>query len=148
VTIRPHIDARSPQSGYSFLEVLISLIILTSGILAIINFYPVALKASSRAEIQTKAALLAQRKADEIRRDDDSAGSFINSIRTRQTQSAPVVFSDDSRFTYSFCGRSVIDPSDDLDDSADNWFVPRVIVSYNPAFRPPGDVLYELRFEQ
>jgi len=134
--------------GYSFLEVLISLIILACGILAIINFFPVAQRAGARAELLTKAAFLAQQKAEEVRRDNDGAGALIDSIRMLASETAPMVWEQDERLAYSFSGRSALDPVDDPDDPRDDWFVPRVIVRYNPAFRPSSEVLYELRFDQ
>ncbi|MCX7011088.1 MAG: hypothetical protein NTW86_00735 [Candidatus Sumerlaeota bacterium] len=134
--------------GYSFLEVLISIVILVSGILAVINFFPMSLKAGQRAELLTQAALLAQQKAEETRRDCDAAGALIDAIRMRATETDPIVAPDDPRLEYSFSGRSVIHPNENPGDPRDDWFVPRVIVRYNPAFRPSADVIYELRFDR
>lgn len=143
----PAVGARHDRA-YSFLEILISLIIFLAGILAILNFFPISVKAAARAEHLTVATLLAQQKAEELRRDNDLAGSLIDSIRLRTEPTEPVVFSADDRFTYSFSGRSLLDGTDDADNPADDFFVPRVIVRYNPSFRDSADVVYELRFDQ
>lgn len=136
------------RRGYTYLEVLISLVILVSGILAILNFFPTSLRASSRAELLTIASLLAQQKAEEVRRDNDAAGDFLSSIRVLQSETAAQVFPDDERLTYSFSGRSARDPVDDPGDPADDGFVPRVIVRLNPAVQRSNEVIFELRFDQ
>ncbi len=134
--------------GYSFIEVLISLIIFLTGIVAILNFFPVSLKSAGRAEELTQAVFLAQQKAEEIRRDNDAASDTINAIRVLTTPSEPMVFPQDDRFTYSFCGRSVLDGVDDPNDTRDDFFVPRIIIRYNPKYNASSDVVYELRFDQ
>ncbi|OPZ03758.1 MAG: hypothetical protein BWZ10_03261 [candidate division BRC1 bacterium ADurb.BinA364] len=136
------------RGGFTFLEVLVSLIILVSGVLAIANFFPVSLKASSRARLLSKAALLAQMKAEEIRRDADSAGATIDAIRLQADETTPQPFAEDPRMTYSFSGRSALDPVDDPDNPADDWLAPRVIVRENPAFSGKNGILFELRFDE
>lgn len=139
---------KRPERAYSFLEILISLVIFLAGILAILNFFPVSVRAAARAEHLTVATLLAQQKAEEIRRDNDAAGLMIDGIRTRTDPTDPVVFPQDDRFTYSLSGRSLLDSADDADNPADDFFVPRVIVRYNPTYRPSAEVVYELRFDR
>ncbi|HQH13080.1 MAG TPA: prepilin-type N-terminal cleavage/methylation domain-containing protein, partial [Candidatus Sumerlaeota bacterium] len=67
--------------GFSLLEVLVSVAILLAGIISIVNFFPLGLKAQYRAADLSRAALLANMKAEEIRRDCDKAGELLNAIR-------------------------------------------------------------------
>lgn len=125
-----------------------SLAILLAGILTIINLFPLSLKASRRAIDISKAVVLAQLKAEEVRRDSVGANLFLSNIKGLSTPTEPRVFPEEPYLTYSFCGKSVIDPIDDPDDPRDDSGVARIIIRYNRTFRPTEDVLYELRFDQ
>ena len=134
--------------GYSLLEVLVSVAILLAGILSIISFFPMGLKAQNRAGDISRAAFLAQLKAEEIRRDNDRAGRLLNAIRARRTPSEIITFPNHPKFAYCFCGVSLIDPRDDPDDPRDDYGVARVIIMYSLEYRGRNEVLYELRFDQ
>ena len=134
--------------GFSLVEVLVSLAILLAGILTIINLYPLSLKANRRAIDISKAVVLAQLKAEEVRRDAGGVNLFLSNIKALTTPTEPRVFPEEPYLTYSFCGKSLIDPIDDPDDPRDDIGVARVIIRYNRAFRPSEDVLYELRFAE
>lgn len=133
--------------GYSLLEVLVSLAILLAGVLAIIFFFPKALESRNQSALLTSGAMLAQMKAEEIRRDDDTTGTLIAAIVSRTEPTAPIVFAQEPRLSYSFHGESVIyDPSDSPRGDAG---VARVIILNSQ--RPTAairrqDVVYELRF--
>lgn len=145
------------RAGYSIVEVLASLAIFLFGVIAIVNFFPNVLRAQDEAALMSVAALLAQEKASEIRRDDlAGAGAFplTASIATFQTPTPPEVFPRHPQLAYSFCGRSIEDPVDDPNDPSDDIDVPRVIVLRyrgtsppNPADPASWDVLAEYRFD-
>ncbi len=135
-------------SSFSLLEVLISLVILLVGILAILLYFPNVLRANDRAMMLSEAAFLAQRKAEEIRRDADQARRLIVEIRRRTVPTAPVVFPENPNLAYSFCGVSLLDPTDDPGDPTDDRGVPRIIVQYAPGYRADSRPLYELRFNE
>ena len=137
--MRRNRSSASQSPAYSFLEVLVSLVILLMGILAILAYFPSALRANDRAVILSEAALLAQRKAEEIRRDDDASRSLIQAIRILRGPTVPVVFPENNALAYRFSGVSVLEPG--KDDG-----VARVIVQYAEGFRPDGRILYELKF--
>ncbi|KPL11351.1 hypothetical protein AMJ85_03705 [candidate division BRC1 bacterium SM23_51] len=134
--------------GYSFLEVLISLVILLGGIMAIIAYFPNALRANDRAVMLSEAALLAQRKAEEIRRDSDQARTLIAAVRNLTVPTAPIVCPSNRNLAYRFSGISLLDPVDDPGDPRDDHGVARVIVQYAESYRPGDDILYELRFDE
>lgn len=134
--------------GFSFLEVLISLVILLAGILAILVYFPSALRANNRAVDLSEAALLAQRKAEEIRRDADSARALISAVQSLTSPTAPIVFPENPSMAYRFSGVSLLDPVDDPGDPRDDHGVARVIIQYAERFRPDSRVLYELRFDE
>lgn len=137
-----------PHQGYSLVEVLVSMVILLVGILAILNFFPQSLRANANAAIRAQAALLAQAKAEEVRRDSSASTPLIQTIRTLTVPTTPVPFVEDSRLSYSFCGVSLLAPVDNPGDPRDDYGVARVIVRYNQAFRPSEDILFELRFAE
>ncbi|MBN1865683.1 prepilin-type N-terminal cleavage/methylation domain-containing protein [Candidatus Sumerlaeota bacterium] len=141
----PHSTPKRPR-GYTLLEVLVSLTILLTGIVAIAAFFPTTVRQNRRAVDKSIAAYLAQLKAEEIRRDDSTGRLLIREIRFMTTPSTPVSFAADPRFAYSFCGVSLLDPVDDSDDFRDDVRVARIIVRYSRAFRPQQEILYELRF--
>lgn len=134
--------------AFSLLEILVSLAILLAGIISIINFYPLTLKASNQAADISAAVVLAQLKAEELRRDSSSYYNYIQTIRTLTTPTEPKPFPQAPHLTYCFCGVSLIDPVDDPEDPRDDVGVARVIIRYNQSFRPGADVLYELRFDE
>ena len=138
---------RAQIKGYSLLEVLVSVAILMAGIISIVNFFPKGLQAQHRAGDVSRAAFLAQMKAEEIRRDNDRFNNLINAIRALRLPSRIITFPNDDRFAYCFCGISLIDPRDDPDDPRDDYNVPRVIVMYSLEYRGKNEILYELRFD-
>ncbi|MFP4379022.1 MAG: hypothetical protein ACLFUS_00855 [Candidatus Sumerlaeia bacterium] len=139
---------KEARDAFSLLEVLVSTAILVTGIVAIAAFFPASLRQNQRAIDISTAAFLAQMKVEEIRRDDTSGQDFVRTIRDMETESDPVVFALDDRFTYSFSGVSVIDPvDDDPDDPRDDHGVARVIVRYAEDYNPDTTILYELRFD-
>jgi prepilin-type N-terminal cleavage/methylation domain-containing protein len=138
----------SRHKGYSLIEVLVSVAILLTGILSIVNLFPMSLRAQHRAADVSRAAFLAQLKAEEIRRDNDRSGNLMNAIRSLTSPTEILTFPCDTRFSYCFCGVSLIDPRDDPDDPRDDYNIPRVIVMYSKEYRGKNEILYELRFDQ
>lgn len=137
---------RNRRRGFTFTETLIALVVLLVGLVALMQVFPPTLRANSEAALKAKAALLAQMKAEEIRRDDNQLGSLVQEIALRTTPSAPVPFAQDNRLAYCYSGRSILRPNDTIGSAEDDWGVARIIVRYNVDFRPDGKVLYELRF--
>jgi len=135
------------QRGYSIVEVLVAMTILLVGIAGTLAFFAPTLQAAEEANDRSIAALLAQQRVEEVRRDADRFENFPDGIRSLVTPSALVVYAYDDRFAWQYCGRSLLEPIDTIASSDDDWFVPRVIVRYNPAFRADSKVLFELRFE-
>jgi type II secretory pathway pseudopilin PulG len=136
------------SAAYSFLEVLVSLVILIGGILAILAYFPNALKANDRAVGLSEAALLAQRKAEEIRRDGDRGRTLIRQIQQLTIPTNPIVFPDNPTLAYRFCGVSLLYPANNPNDPRGQSGVARVIVQYAQGYRPDGRILYELRFDE
>ena len=141
---------RRERRGYSLIEVLVSLAILLGGVIAIIFLIPNSLKASNDAAFLTEATLLAQMKAEEIRRDDDAyepgKGTLIKTIAARTTETDRIPFPQNSKLQYSFIGKTVMYTSVPASDPRGEVGVPRVIVRYAPSYRSSEDVVYELRF--
>ena len=140
------------RRGFSILEVLVALAILTAGMLTIMALYPTTLRAQRDAELLSEAAALAQMKAEEIRLLDSADGVLVAEIEslTTETETERLVFPNESRLTYSYCGATVMyaelaaaTPGDPR--VASN--VARVIIRYASEFRPTQDVIYELRFK-
>lgn len=135
--------------GVSLLEAIVSLSILLVGIIMILTFFPRFLVAARDAEMETKAVMLAQLKAEEIRRDDDTSGTLVMAIRNLTVPTQPMQFTQAPELAYQFSGRSILyeGQTPEGDDG-----VARVIIRYAPQFRvsnnPDHDVLYELRFGQ
>ncbi len=133
--------------GLTLVEVLISLAILMIGVLAVVFFFPQALQNASRAEYRTKAAVLAQMKAEELRRDDDTTHTLIHSIAQLQSPTELVTFAQEPDLAYQFSGTTILYQGE---TPAGDPGVARVIVRYSPSYRvssnPNKDVLYELRF--
>ncbi len=133
--------------GFSLLEVLVALAILTAGVLAIAAVYPKTLQAGNESQILTEAAALAQMKAEEIRRDNDRDGRLLDAIKALDNPTEPVRFPREPRLTYSFSNRSLLYAADASDPRAAPG-VPRVIIRYAADYRQSQDVVYELRFDQ
>jgi prepilin-type N-terminal cleavage/methylation domain-containing protein len=137
----------SRSRGLTLIEVLISLAILLIGVLAVVFFFPQTLQSASNAEYRTKATVLAQMKAEEIRRDDDTTHTLIHAIEQLQTPTTPITFSQEPNLAYQFSGRSILYEGE---TPAGDPGVARVIVRYSPEYRtssnPNKDILYELRF--
>ena len=136
------------KSGFTLLEVLISLAILLAGIITIINFFPLSLKANRQAELISQSALLAQLKAEEIRRDLKSNGDFLDRIKSLRTPTTPIQFPQNHNLAYCFCGISLLDPVDDPKDHSDDYGVARVIIRLDKSYDPGERVIYELRFDE
>ena len=135
--------------GFSLLEVLVALAILLAGIVTIVNVFPLILKAGQKAIHLREASLLAQQKAEEIRRDWRAAPYHtLSQIKFLSEPTEPIQSSLYPHLEYSFASVSLLDPVDDLDDVRDNRNVARVIVRYHPSYNPSEEVLYELRFDR
>lgn len=145
------------RAGFTLLEVLIGLSILTAGILAIIALFPTTMRGNEQAELRTIAASLMAMKAEEIRRDNDASDKLINAIKTLPAPTDPVTFPFEPRLAYRFSSTTILyqkrdaagaitdDPADPRDDSG----VARIIVQIAPTFRPgKAYVLDELRFDK
>jgi type II secretory pathway pseudopilin PulG len=143
-----HTPPRLTQRAYSLLEVLVSLAILLAGVIAIVNFFPLSLKANNDAAILSEAAMLAHQKAEEIRRDNYPRHNFIQAVRVLRTPTEPIQFPQSPHLAYSFCGVSLIDPMDDPGDPRDDVGVARVIIRYDKSFKRSQDIIYELRFDE
>jgi type II secretory pathway pseudopilin PulG len=137
----------SRERGFSLLEAIVALTILLAGILAIIMFFPETLVSARQAEMRTKATVLAQMKAEEIRRDDDTSNTLVNAIKALPVPTAPITFAQDRDLAYQFSGQSLLYSGE---TPAGDPNIARVIIRYSPEFRtspnPNKDVLYELRF--
>ncbi len=140
--------AASRRGGYSLLEVIIAMAVLLAGVVGVMQLFPPTLDAANRASLTSKAALLAQQKAEEIRRDRDQQASIITEIENLTAPTTLTPFPNDDRLAYQYHSRSVLDPVDDPGDPRDDFGVARVIVRYNPAFRPSDEVLFEMRFDR
>ena len=143
---RRSFGAGSLRSGFSLVEVLVALGILTAGLMALAASYPLMLDTGRKAELLTVGAALAQQKAEEIRRHDTATRLLITTIQNRTTPTSPIVFPNESRLEYSFSGKTVMfakigNPSD---PRALNG-VARVLIRYAPSYKPTEDVIYELR---
>lgn len=73
--------------GFTFLEVLFTVVIIAVGLLAIMNWVPAAIKTKIELERKTIAIFLAQEKMDEIKK--DALSSFSDDFN----QSVPWTFS-------------------------------------------------------
>jgi type II secretory pathway pseudopilin PulG len=135
------------RRGYTVLEVLVSMMILITGIMAIIGFFPMQLRQNRYSMDVTTAVYLAQMKAEEIRRDNDRFGFLIRNIRGLRTPTSPLRFGQDPRFAYQLCGVSLVDTVNDPGDPRDDPNVARVIVRYDTSYRKDAEILYELRFD-
>lgn len=138
--------------GFSLLEALVSIAIFLAGAVAIVFLFPQTLQASHDAELKTKAAFLAQMKAEEIRRDDDQAQTLAQAIAGLPEPTTPLIpFAQEPELCYAFSGRSLLWPEEDASVPDSQAGVARVIVFRNRGGQPPAnpqakDVVYELRF--
>lgn len=146
-------------------EVIVALAVLLIGVVGVLQFFPPSLRASSEAALRGKAALLAQQKAEELRRDATNSGfavpDAVDQILALGAPTEPIAFPEDDRLVYQFYNRSLLyDPSgpDDPSTPDDDFPAARVIVRYNHEFRPQdplwpqdvhpaGAILFELRFD-
>ncbi|GEM_PF-464867 len=136
------------RRGLSLIEVLISMAVLLIGMIAILNFFPQSLRANAGAAAKAQAALLAQGKVEELRRDRTRMQNLIYETRYLRVPTDPIPFAENPKLTYSFCGVSLVDPVDSPDDPRDDFGVARIVVRYSASFRPSQDILYELRFAE
>jgi len=138
---------RHIRGGFTLLEAIVSLSILLVGIVLIIVLFPRFLISARDAELETKAVMLAQMKAEEIRRDDDTSSTLVNAIRNLNTPTAPMEFTQEPDLAYQFSGTTLLYGGETPEGDPG---VARVIVRYSPNFRqssnPNKDILYELRF--
>jgi len=58
---------RNPQSAFSLVEVVISIAILSVGLIGAIRVFPVGLRASQRAELLSRATLAAERTVESLK---------------------------------------------------------------------------------
>jgi prepilin-type N-terminal cleavage/methylation domain-containing protein len=147
LSFRSLLHARS--GAFTLVEVLVAMALILIGVAAAAVGLQQSVRETDRAVDTTIAAYLAQMKAEEIRRDDDSypVGDYITTIRslTQNQATALVTWPQDNRFAYGFCGVSMLDPTTDSG-------VARVIICYSPEFKPRANqydskyVLYELKF--
>ncbi len=141
------ITDHGPNKGISLIEVLVGLAILMAGLLTVAAAFPRIIAAQHDAELLTMAAALAQMKSEEIRRDNDRSGVYLDRIRNLTEPTVPVTFPHEPRLSYSLSGVSVLHTGDA--DPADPRAMPgvaRVIIRLAPTFDPDQDVIYELRF--
>lgn len=134
---------RRRTTAFSLLEALIALTILLAGIVAVVQFFPLLFESSSQSMLRTRAALLAQQKASEIMRDDDSSHTLALAIAARTTPTTPVAWPEEQSLSYCFSGRSLLYP---VTDPRGTPNVARVIIRLSAAYRPSEDVIYELPF--
>lgn len=146
--------AARTRAGFTLIEVLVSLSILTAGVLAILAVLPSMLQANERAELRTMGASLALQKIEEIRRDNDAGGQLLNKIKNLRVPTDPVEFAAERRLSYRFSGitllyRGPLNPSglgDDPNDDRDDPGVARVIIQLSPGFSRRRVILDEYRF--
>lgn len=145
------------SGGFTLLEVVIGMSILTVGLVSLLVSFPHTLKSDEMAELRTLGAAYALLKMEEVRRDNDANDKMIDTLRTLRAPTPPVDFPFDPRLAYSFSSTTVLyenrdaagnvvnDPIDPRDDPN----VPRVIVQISPRFRPANPtILDEYRFDK
>lgn len=81
----------SLRSGFTLIEILISLAILVIGILALLSLFPVGFDSANRSENLTRATIYAQYQMEEIKR----AGFPVTAVAT------PGLPCADPRFRYT-----------------------------------------------
>jgi len=75
-TRRPRPNSLSPSSGFTLVEVLVALIVLSIGMLGIAALYLESLRASRQALVRTQAVTLASDIADQIRANRAPANAY------------------------------------------------------------------------
>ena len=70
-----------PAGGYSLIEVLVSILIVSMGILALVGLLTVAARNGKTSEIRAQAALMAGELADQIRTNADGAAIGAYDLR-------------------------------------------------------------------
>ena len=123
------------------MEIVVSMAILLTGIVAIFSFFPRNLAQNRRISDTSVAVYLAQMKAEEIRRDNSGETTLIEEIQAMRYVSPPTSFPFEPQFAYSFSGISLLDP-----DGPQG--IARIIVRYSPNFRSEQEILYELAFDK
>ena len=131
----------SSRRGLTIIEIVVSMAVLLTGIVAIVSFFPRNLHQNQRISDTSVAVYLAQMKAEEIRRDNSGEITLIEEIQAMQAPSPPITFPFEPRFAYSLSGVSLRDPDGPRG-------IARVIVRYSPNFRPEQEILYELAFDK
>lgn len=58
---------RSRTIGFSLIEVVIAMALLTIGLVGVLKLFPVGLKASHKAELMSKITIVAQKRLEEIK---------------------------------------------------------------------------------
>lgn len=129
------------RRAVTVLETLVAMTIFLVGIVAIIHYYPSTIRQLTESAHLRQATMLAQMKAEEIRRDNDQMSNLMNEIRILSTPTDPIPFQVNPILSYSFNGESLIDPSDSPG-------TPRVIIRYSSDYRPSQNVIYELKFQE
>lgn len=126
-----------------------ALSIFLFGVVALLNFFPLKVRTGVDAAVLTEAALLAQLKAQEVRRDNAPDSLFFLWMRSLPSPMPPegIPFGQNPDLRYAFCGRSVLDPDDDPGVPEDDFGVPRIIILSPRHSRHANGVVYELRFE-
>ena len=66
-TTRPAIDRPATASGFSLIEVIISIAILSVGLIGAIRVFPVGLRASQRSALISKGTLVVQRTIEGLK---------------------------------------------------------------------------------
>lgn len=149
--IRPKRSPSPFEQAFTLLEVLVSMAILTAGILSIIAIFPSIMKGNEAAELRTIGATLAMMKVEEIRRDDDENSKFMQAIKTLPAPTDPVPFASDPRLAYRISSTTMLyqhrDNSgaivDDPADPRDNPNIPRIIIQVSPLYRPSNPVILD-----
>ena len=62
-----HSALRTPHSAFSLIELVIAMAILSVGIVGAMRVFPVGLRASQRAEMNSRAAIVAQRTIESLK---------------------------------------------------------------------------------
>lgn len=133
--------------GLTILEALVALAVFLAGVIPIIVFLPGLYSARKDAATLTKAALLGQMKAEEIRRDDDVAGTLVNTIAARTEPTLPLPFATSTDLSYAFSGVSLKYAATDSPRGDPNVARVLVVRTNRPSTAvSPKDVIYELRF--
>ena len=63
----PEPTTQNPAQGFSLIELVISMAILSVGIVVAMRVFPVGLRASQRAEMSSRAAIIAQRTIESLK---------------------------------------------------------------------------------